>query len=164
MSVSLQYRVNTTVTEQVETNPPSSQAARCRVEHDRLNASADLDAASSVPVTKVANFDQALTAGAATIDLTALPGINGATVNGSGLKVQLLRVQAKSTNANAITLTEGASNGYELAGNAWKAAVQAGQELTFYANEKAPDIGSGAKTIDLAGTETQALEVLIVMG
>jgi hypothetical protein len=164
MSVQLTYQATVTGRETLETNVPAAAAAKRLVTHDQYNSSAALSSTTTPPVTKCAYFEKALVAGAGAIDLTALVGTNGATVDGTGLKVQVFKVQAKATNANPITLSEGASNGYELLGNAWTMVLQPGQEVMVYGNDATPDVAAGAKTIDLAGTGTQALEVSIVLG
>jgi hypothetical protein len=164
MSVSALYALTVTTTETLETNVPAASATAKAVTHNGYNSSGTLTATSTVPATQCAYFEKALVAGAATIDLTALTGTNGATVSLSGLKVQLLKIKNKATNANAITVGEGAANGYELAGNAWSMILQPGQEFLFGGNDAAPDVGASAKNIDLAGTGTQAVEVAIVGG
>ncbi len=164
MSVKLEYTTNLTATEVLETNTVSSAAASRTVKHTLLNKAATLQASTTPPVSKVAAFEQALTAGAATIDLTALTGTNGAAVDGTGLKVQAIKITAKATNANVITITKGASNGYALAGADFSVALAAGQEFVLFGNDAAPDIASDAKTLDLAGTLAQAVQVIVVMG
>lgn len=129
-----------------------------------LNSTIVMDADSTPPVTKEAVFQKAMTAGAATIDLTALTGLNGASVTFTGLKVQSVKFRNKATNANDITITEGASNGYELLGNGFTLILKPGQEAQFYLNDAAPDVGGSAKTIDISGTGTQVLEVAMVAG
>jgi len=126
-----------------------------------------LTAATSVPVTKHADFDQALSTGTATINLQALPGKTAdETIVGTGLKVQILKLRNKSTNANKITATKGASNGYGLdaAGASWTIALDPGQSALLILKDSAPDIAAGARTIDLTGTGSQVLEVEVVMG
>lgn len=132
-----------------------------------LNESTTYTASTSVPVTKCAAFQQALTSGAATIDLTALPGATAdETVVGTGLKLQILKIRNLSTNANKITVSNGASNPYRLDGatTAWTFVLAPGQSYTLFLNESADDVGSSHKTIDLAGTGSQVLEVLAVLG
>jgi len=72
MSVKLEYTTNLTATEVLETNTVSSAAASRTVKHTLLNKAVTLDAATTPPASKVAAFEQALTTGAATIDVTAL--------------------------------------------------------------------------------------------
>ena len=113
MSVTLTLTSNITAVETLETNVPAAAATKRRVTHDQFNTTSELNAASTPPVTKVAALQAALTAGAATVDLTSLTGTNGATVDGTGLRVQAMKLRNPSTNANAITVVEGASNGYD---------------------------------------------------
>lgn len=130
-----------------------------------LGDSDTINAGTTVPATKVAKFNQALTAGAATIDLTALPGQTAdETVVGTGLKVQIAEFRNLSTNANNITVTFGAANGYLLAGAAWKAILAPGQSVRFILKDAAPDVDGTHKNIDLAGTGTQVLEVFLILG
>ena len=121
-----------------------------------------LSGTTTPPITTPAYFLATLVDGALTIDLTALSGTNGATVSGSGLKVQALHV--KNLGANALTIGEGVANGYELAGNAWTCILAQNQEVMFYLNDAAPDIDGTHKNIDLAGTTTQTSEWSILMG
>lgn len=164
MSVALTYASTLTAVETLETNVPAAQSNLKSVTHSGYNTSASLTGATAVPVTKCAYFEQALSSGSATINLAALAGTNGATVDLTGLKVQAIKFKAKAANANPITLTEGASNGYELAGNGWTVVLKAGQEFVFYGNEQTPDVASGARTIDLSGTGSQSVEVSVVAG
>jgi len=116
-------------------------------------------------VTKVAAFSQALTGGAATIDLTALDGTVG-TVDGTGLKLQVFKLKAPTTNTATLTATKGASNGYGLdsAGATWTVPLAPGQEFLFYGDDDPPDISSTKKNIDLSGTGTESVQVMIVVG
>ncbi len=132
--------------------------------HEAYSTNLQINAASSVPATKVAAFRKSLTAGAATIDLTSLVGTNSAVVDGTGLKVQAIKVKAPTTNTAAITVAEGASSGYELLGNGFTFAVKPGQEALFFLNEGAPDVALDAKNIDLSGTGTESLDVIVVLG
>lgn len=161
MSVDVEYKSQIKAKETLETNVPAADTANRKVTHDKYDTDKKLSAPT---VSKVAAFEKALVAGAGTIDLTALLGTNGATVDGTGLKVQLLKVRNKSTNTNPITLQEGAANGYELLGDTWKARLQPGQEMTFWGDSKSPAIGATAKNIDLTGTGTEVLECIVVMG
>lgn len=124
-------------------------------------------ASTSVPVTKVAAYEVAMTAGAVTIDLTALEGLTGEeVVDGTGLKAQFIKFKNKSTNANPLSITKGASNGYGLvaAGTAFTVPLDPGQSVTFSLDDSAPDIASGARTWDVTGTGSQVLQIHVVMG
>lgn len=132
---------------------------------DQLGETLTLTASSSVPVTKHAEFQKTMSGGAATIDLTALPGKTAdETIDGTGLKVQLAKFRNLSTNANDITITFGASNPYNLCGSAFVITLKPGQSIMFSGNEAAPDVGGGAKEIDISGTLAQVLEVQFVLG
>ena len=164
MSVDVTLTSALTVVEVLDGNRPMALDSRAKVTHDQLNTGLALSGGSAVPVTKVAAFLQALTNGAATVDLTALNGTNGHAVNATGLKLQALKVRNPGTNANPISIGHGAANGYEFLGADWKVTLQPGQEVLLYGADAAPDVGSGAKTLDLAGTGTQALHILAVFG
>lgn len=163
MSVTVSYASTVTTAEVLETNVVAAASNAVKtVTHTGYNSSATLNSGSTPPATKCAYFLQALSGGAATIDLTSLTGTNGATVNTNGLKVQVFK--AKNMGSNVMTFSEGASNGYELAGNGWTVAVQPGQEFLFYGYDATPDVGGSAKTIDIAGTGSQTAQISIVAG
>lgn len=164
MAVSVNYALQVNCDETLSGSQVPAVATGGNVlRHTGYSKSGTLNATTSVPATKWAAFLQALSAGAATIDLTAVTGTQG-TVTFSGLKIQLFMATATTGNTGAITLTEGASNGYELAGNTWKVAVQSGQSFLFYGNELAPDVGGSTKTIDLSGTGSETVQISIVGG
>lgn len=158
MAVSVAYAFNMTVTETLEAGVPGAENPR--IVHSGYNESGTINSASTPPATKHAQFLQALTAGAATINLAALIGTNGATVDGTGLRLQMIRV--KNLGANSMTFSEGASNG--IAAGCLPFTVPAGGIVQFYLNDASPDIASGDRTIDIAGTTTQTAEISIVMG
>jgi hypothetical protein len=164
MAVAVIYSSTLTAAETLTTNVPD--AATPTVNHTGFNSTATLNAASTPPVSKMASFQQALSAGAATIDLTALVGTNGATVTFNGLKVAAVKFQNPGTNANAITIKAGASNAYLLGGAAWSWILQPGDEFLWKAGavNAAPTVGASLKNIDLAGTGTQALNVIVIAG
>ena len=146
----------------VETLADGSIGSNNTVTHTGYDESNALNGGTTPPATVCAFFLGALAAGAKTIDLTALSGTNGATVSGTGLKVQAFRV--KNLGANAMTFTVGASNGYELAGAGWKLILASGQYAMIYGNDATPDVAAGAKTIDVSGTGTQTFECSIILG
>ncbi len=125
-----------------------------------------LNATSTPAATKKARFDLTLSSGTGTIDLTALPGNSvDETINGTGLKVQVLKFRNKSTNANKITVAKGGTNGYQLDGaTTWSDPMAPGQSSLRLLNGAADTIGSTKKTIDVTGTGSQVLQVLIVLG
>lgn len=166
MAVSLNYLSQITTDEQIDTNVPGVSAANRHVRHTLFDTSLALNGSSTPKVSKCAFFTKALTAGAATIDLTALPGTNGGTVDLTGLKVRAIKIRASGSNANPLTVKNGASNGYGLdaAESNWTLVLDAGQEALIYTGTTSVAVGSGAKTIDLAGTGTQSVDVAIFAG
>lgn len=163
MSVQVTYQSILTVLETLDSAlvPDVSSPV---LRHDQFNGSQSLNGSSTVPATVCAAFNKALSGGAGTIDLTAAPGTNGASVDMTGLKVQAILAKAKATNANPITLKYGASNPYNLFGASWQVILQPGQELLAFLNDAAPDVASGAKIIDLSGTGSQSVDIIIVAG
>lgn len=164
MSVKLTYNAVATVEETITDGTPAALDSKSKVTHDQFNTTKTLDGATTPPVTKCAFFTQALTVGSATIDLSALPGTNNAVIDGTGLKVQLIRFKTPTANANPISVDVGASNGYALAGANFHVTLGPGQEITFYGDDDTPDIATTAKELDLSGTGSQTLEVEVVMG
>lgn len=162
MPVTVTYQSKATVAEVLSNNVPFASVKT--VTQSGMDTTATLKADSTPPATTCALFQKALSSGAATIDLTSLTGTNGAAVDFTGLKVQIAKFANPATNANPITVTFGASNGYLLGGTAWKAILSPGDEITFFKNDTGPDVDSTHKTIDLAGTGSQALNVELIAG
>ncbi len=131
-----------------------------------LNETIVLGAGTTPPVSKYAVNQKALSTGTGTIDLTALPGLSvDETVTFTGLKLQVLKIRNLSTNANKITVSKGAVNGYQLDGaTTWTIALAPGQGALLYLNGAADVVGGGNKTIDLVGTGSQVLEYEMVAG
>lgn len=132
------------------------------VTHDAYGLNTTIKSDTAVPATKVSASVVALSAGAKTLDLTALVGTNGGTVDGTGLKLQVWLL--KNLGANAMTFTEGASNGYEALGSAFSFILLQNQMAQFYLADSAPDVGGSTKNIDVAGTGTQTFQNVMVFG
>jgi hypothetical protein len=104
-----------------------------------------------------------LTAGVATIDLTALvDALTGNTISMTGLKLKCLHLQATTGNANAITFAPGASNGY----TGWGLG-----EVLNGGDQRGPSICTGGiavdathKVIDVSGTGSQSVRVVMLFG
>lgn len=161
-AVTVTYEAKATVVETLATNSDSAPDATRKITHTNYNESATLTSATTPPVTTVAEFLATLSGGALTIDLRALTGTNGASIDGNGLKVQILRV--KNLGANILTITPGASNGIDLLGASSSIAIPAGGHAMFYFNDASPDISGTDKTLDLAGTSAQTSEWTVIMG
>ena len=124
-----------------------------------------LTASSTPAATAGSVFRQAMTAGAATIDLRAIPTVNSGTIDGNGKKVRVLRLSAPGTNANPITITPGASNGLNVFGATGEITLNPGDTVQLEpATAGATAIDATHKTLDLAGTGTQVLDVAVVVG
>lgn len=163
MSVQAVFKSVITVVETIEGEFVDPSDATVTV--NGMNEEETFTGATSVPVTKQTAFEQALSSGTAIIDLTALTGLTEEeTIDGTGLKVQLCKLVNPDTNANAITIAEGASNGYAMLGASFSLILLPGQSMTLNLDEAAPNIASGDRTIDLTGTGSQVLNVQLVMG
>lgn len=124
-----------------------------------------LTASTTVPATKFSADSLPLVSGAKTIDFAALPGRSSEEVIvGTGLKCQIAYFGNPSTNLSAITITEGVANGLALMGATFKVTLLPGQAVLFFGNDAAPDIASGDRMIDLAGSGVEALDTFFVMG
>ena len=109
----------------------------------------------------------ALSGGAYTLDLTALPGGNLPDLDLTGKKVQAIHVRGANDLTGPITLSVGASNGYDLHGSGVGeeiATVEADDEVLILKNDTAPDVGASACQIDLAGTSTEEVSIMILAG
>lgn len=138
----------------------------------QYNTQIALSAGTTVPATKSSVFTPQLSGGALTIDLTSLTDPGGAALNATGLKLQYLKfnngvttdgVLAKGSNAT-VTLTNGATNGYDLFGGSNSLTIVAGGWVELYFNDLLDDVGSTDKDIDLSGAGTDAFECVMVFG
>lgn len=129
-------------------------------------SSGSLSPTSTVPATKAWKDQGALTAGAATIDLTALARDNLPTIDMTGLKVQLVHIVNASTNSAALTVVDGASNGYNLFGDAsGQVTIPVGGQLLWFGNENLDAVATADAEIDLSSSDTDATyDILIVAG
>jgi len=167
MSVALTYRTILTALETLTAGVPDVVAAAAQITHDQFNASYTLNSGTTIPITQVSSQALALIAGSATIDLTNLPGTNGAVINGTGLQVRAIKLSNAVGNA-AMTIAQGAANPYLLWGSGFQLILPAPtvnpSEIVSFFDSAAPVIGSGAKTLLITGTGTQVLNVQILLG
>lgn len=164
MSVTLTRQITTTAVETVDATLPTIGGSQ--ITHSGLNtASESFTGASPVPVSLAVGVLVTLTGGAATLDLTAIVDELGRTIDLTGLKVQSFRAKPTTTNANKISFKSGASNGYNLGGDAdFKWSGYATDESDNLWRDTNPDVGPTAKNIDFAGTGTQSIRLQIVAG
>jgi hypothetical protein len=157
-SVSIKFAVKETVTDTAS----YANAARSTVVFDGGGLSESLDADSTPPADSHAVGKQALTAGAATIDLTSLTGVNGAAVSLSGKTP--IAVLFENTGANAMTIAKGASNGYTGFGSSYSETIPAGGKVVRWLDENGTAVSGSDKTLDVTGTGTQELKYQILAG
>ncbi len=163
MSVAVTYAATCTVAETLPNNTGSAPANTRLVTHTDYNETATLNSGSTPPATLVAEFLLTQSGGAGAVDLTALVGTNGAVVDGSGLKVQVVRV--KNLGANIMTIKSAASNGHTgIFAATTGHPVQPGGHIMLFSNDNGDDIGGSTKAWTIAGTSAQTSEWTIVMG
>ncbi len=108
----------------------------------------------------------ALVAGAYTIDLTALPDINGATTTLTGKKVRALFFE--NLGANNMTFAKGASNGLDSLSGSWSMVLLPGErrciDLGGVSTGSIADISGSNKTIDVTGTLVQTFDFGVIVG
>ena len=168
MSVELTYIANLTAKETLETNMPAASATKAVVTHDAWNTthtSTTLGALTpAIATTKVAAFDQALTAGAATIDLENLVGTNGAAVVGTGLRIQAMKLRGATANADPVTITQGAANGYDGFGASFSITLEPDAEVLILTQDAGANISATNSDLDVSGPGTEEIEVEIILG
>ena len=163
MSVTVTFTSYLKAVETLVTNVPAASASGNTITHDQFGTLKTLNASSTPPVSKMAAFQQALTAGAATIDLTSLTGTNGASVDGTGLRVQAIKFRNPAAN-DPMTIVEGAANSYDGVGADFSLVLAGGAEALLFLNDAGTDISGTNKTLDISGTAVEELDVEIIMG
>lgn len=128
-----------------------------------------LTATTTPAVSKVFSKSVNLSSGAGSLDLTSLTGPAGTTVDFTGLKVHLVKLACPSTNTAGITVDRAASTAYNLFGadnaSAEQVEVLPGASLLFYhGNDQTEDVDATHKDVQLAGTGSEAIEVILVAG
>jgi len=167
MAISTTMRQTLTTVETLgSTANPAISSSNNTVTHDGFNVAVTLNASSDPDGKSVACWEETLSDGAATIDLTNLTGTNGGTVSGDGKRVRALLVKAPSDNGNVITLSKGASNGYAGLGSSFSVDLDPGCSHLFYLADQGDEVSNGVDdTLDLAGTGfTDFLELQVVFG
>lgn len=104
-----------------------------------------------------------MTAGAATIDLTALL-LNGVSVSASGKKPRGILITALAGNGAAVTVEKGASNGYTGLGADFSVTLEPGMSFAVDFAAGGNTVGSGDKTLDLSGTGTDGVRLSFIAG
>lgn len=127
-----------------------------------------LTANTTVPVTESYTEDITLTAGAATIDFSALDqgDLTDIDVATAALKPQLVIFKAAAANTAGVVVVDGATNGFNIWGDSsGSVTVLPGCAVLAFWNDKLDDAGATDKTVDLASSDVDAkIEVIIVFG
>ena len=123
---------------------------------------------TQVPCTQQWQDSLSLTAGAATLDLTSLASGNLAAKDFTGLKVQFIKIRNRSANTAAVTIVDGATNGYNIFGDAsGSVTIPAGMTLMLGADttEGLQDVAAADKTIDFSSSDADAtVDIQIIAG
>lgn len=159
MDISAAYNAQLTV---VRTSEGMGVGSDNTVTINALNQTETINGTSTPPATLDACFNLTLTAGAGSINLAALLDPDLGTVVGTGLRVQYVRLVNDA--AAAMTIVQGASNGYDGFGAAFSVIIPPGGEFTFKTNDGGTDIGAANRLLDVTGTGSQILSCHFVMG
>lgn len=161
------YSFQCSVTEVADaSNSPFVDTSNNDIIHSGLNKGKTVDSAAAVGenVKGLIQGRITLAAGAATLNLAAGPGSAGPTSqNLTGLRVRRMMLRAKSDNANPITVTFGAANGHTGFGAAFSVTLSAGKSALIE-GDGATAVAGGNRTLDISGTGTQAIDVMITAG
>lgn len=140
------------------------------VNKDLNPAAASYSPSTTVPVSKYSGVEYTLAGsatGEATIDLTALAGSQG-DIDGTGLRVQGLRIQIPSTNAGGVTIGPGDTDAYEPFGTGNSLELPIGARADFWFADQLWDVmgtsGTDPKNIKLSGEVDDTVYVEILMG
>jgi hypothetical protein len=167
MTVSAVYNLGLEVSETYATSLDLATPATQAVAHAISGSTGTMNAASTVPATKVASDSIALTGGALTLDLTALVGAAGAAVTFLGLKVQLAKFKNPSTNTGTLVITAGAANGYNIFGDAdGSVTLGIGAEVLMMCPDTLDAVAGADLGIDItsAADADATLQYLLVAG
>lgn len=120
--------------------------------------------ATSPPADQYEDDEQTITGGANTADLTDLTDLEGTAMDGTGRKLQEIRVQCPSSNTAVVVVSAGDSNGLDLFGSGNSVEVVQGGLLVMRFNDKLDDIGASDKDIKFAGTNGDTYQTEYVLG
>lgn len=137
------------------------------VQHQVYGGAKALSSSSTPPVTKSWEGEVALTAGTATLDLTALDQGDLTALDLTGEDVVAISIRGDDGQTAPITLSVAASNGYDIHGSGAGeeiCSVEAGDEVLIYKDGNAPAVSSTVKDITLTGSGTEKCHVMILAG
>lgn len=160
MAISVLAKLNVTTT---ETLTGDDLNADSQLLHSGYDVNRTLTASTTPDATKAAYQTVAMTAGAATIDLTSLL-LNAVAVTFSGLKPRVVLVTAIAANSGNVTVAKGASNGYDGMGGSFSVTLEPGQSFAFDFAAAGNAVGGSNKTLDLSGSGTDGVRLSAVAG
>lgn len=152
------------VVETVAVNADQISATRNSVTFNGHTEENALTASSDPNVTVHAVGSKALVAGAVTLDLRTLTGLNGVAVDLNGLAPRMIVFENPVTNANPITIVFGSATPYTGLGAAYNYTLQPGQKVAYLLGDAGTAVSATVKFLDLTGTGSQALNYEIVAG
>jgi hypothetical protein len=125
-----------------------------------------LDTTTTPALTGTCAYDTyTLTAGAVTIDLTALKQVNNLALDLSSPASKPRIVKIKNISTHRILVSKGASNGYSpVVGDAFNLPIPAGGEATIYDGGNGAAVDATHKTLDVVGTLTDSFQVVVING
>lgn len=126
-----------------------------------------LTSSTTPAITKVYAQQLALTAGAATVNLTALTDGLGAAMTMVGLKVQFVAFANKpvsgAANTDTLNVKIGGTDGYAIFGDAASEITLAiGGWCVFYNPEGCPDVATDVDQIDVSSSDTDADFIVMI--
>ncbi len=126
------------------------------------------NADSSPPGTKHCGQSETFSGAAITIDLTDLVDDEGRALDGSGLKVQEILIQAGGDNVAAVVISGGDADPYELFGSGKSLNLLAGMKVQLRCNDQLDDIatgtGAGESDIKFSGTTSDTFSYQLILG
>lgn len=161
---SLSYRTILTAKEsEAEVADDVSQPATI-ITHDQFNTTINLSDTTQPPVSKISSQILQLSSGGAVLDLTNLPGLNGTTLDGTGLKIRAVKFKGM-VGMQPFTIAHfGFGQAYDIFGANFSVVVNADQEVVFYGGDTSPVIDGTHKNISVSGTGSDTIQVEIILG
>ena len=133
-------------------------AKSAKIVHSKFDVKIPLSGTTTPPVTIASHQTLALASG--TIDLTALPTVQG-TVSASGKKLRHLRINNR-LGTHVFSIAVGAANGYVIGGN--PIAVPAGGSVNLYFKDGLAAIDGTHKTLDYTFFAADQADVTLILG
>jgi len=121
--------------------------------------------AATTPVATAAWFQEVgLSAGAVTLDFTALARGNLSDLDLTGLTIQAWKIQADSQNTSPILMQEGDANPYYLCGATGDTiSLDASDEFMFKGSDSLQAVAAGAKDIKVTSADVDAKFKLVLV-